>query len=333
LSQAPRHDLFDAVGQTPLVRLATLSRSIGREVLAKAEYLNPGGSVKDRAAKFIIEEAERDGRLRPGGTIVESSAGNTGIALAMLAASRGYKTIIVLPGDQSPEKIELLRLFGADVRFAPDVPFADERHFYHEGVRIARETPGAIYADQFNNLANFRSHLATTGPEIWEQCGGTIDAFVCACGTGGTLAGISTALKERKPDVRVVLADPFGSSLLSYVRDGTLDASGDSLVEGIGIKRITENFKRARCDDAVRVDDRSAVEMARYLLRSEGLFVGGSAALNVVAAARVAMSMPAGSTIVTLLCDGGARYVSRLFDAAWLAAHDLTPKADALEFL
>ncbi len=326
-------DIFAAVGNTPLLRLSKLSAAVGRTILGKAEFLNPGGSVKDRAAKFIIEDAERTGRLQPGGIIVEGTAGNTGIALTMLGHAHGYTSIIVVPDDQSLEKIELLRVLGADVRLVPAVPFADPNNYYHVARRIAQETPGAIWADQFNNTANARGHYETTGPEIWEACGGQVDAFVASAGTGGTFAGVSAALKERKPSIRTVLADPFGSSLYAYVKHGVLEAQGDSIVEGIGIKRITDNFRSARADDAIRIDDRTTVEMAHYLVREEGLLLGGSAALNVAAAALVARDLPEGSTVVTILCDGGGRYLSRLYSSAWLESNGLLPAAAGLTFL
>lgn len=333
MTHATARDLFAAIGDTPLIRLHALSEAIGRTILGKAEHLNPGGSVKDRAAKRIVLDAESSGRLSRGGTIVEGTAGNTGIALAMLAASRGYTTIVTIPDDQSREKIDLLRLFGADVRPVPVVSFADPAHYYHAARRIAESIPGALWADQFDNLSNFRAHYDGTGPEIWSQTGGVIDAFACAAGTGGTFAGVSSALKERRPDIRTVLIDPAGSSLYAYVRCGTLDLEGESITEGIGIKRITENFKRARYDDAIRVDDLAGVEMLHYLLRNEGLLLGGSAGINVVGAARIALGLAPGSTVVTILCDGGTRYQSRLYDKAWLAAHGLTPQAKGLEFL
>jgi len=326
-------DLYAAVGNTPLIRIPKLSAAIGRSILGKAEHLNPGGSVKDRAAKFIIEDAEASGRLKPGGTIVEGTAGNTGIALALLGNAHGYRTIIVVPDDQSPEKFDLLRVFGADVRAVPYAPFADPNNYYHVARRIAESTSNAIWGDQFNNLANKRAHFETTGPEIWNDTGGAVDAFVAAAGTGGTIAGVSAALKQRNPKVRTVLADPAGSSLYSYIKCGTLDFEGDSITEGIGIKRITDNFKDALVDDALRVDDRSTVEMAHFLLREEGLLLGSSAALNVTAAARIAKELPAGSTVVTVLCDGGARAMSRLYNDAWHAENDLKPTARSLEFL
>jgi cysteine synthase A len=326
-------DLFAAVGDTPLIRIPNLSAALGRNIFGKAEHLNPGGSVKDRAAKYIIDDAVAARRLKAGGTIVEGTAGNTGIALALLGNARGYRTIIVIPDDQSPEKFELLRVLGADVRVVPAVPFADDNNYYHVARRIAESTRNAIWADQFNNPANKRAHQETTGPEIWAQTGGSIDAFVAAAGTGGTLAGVAAFLKQRDAAIRTVLADPLGSALYSFVKCGTLDVEGDSFAEGIGIKRITANFKDAPVDDAVRVDDRTLVEMAHYLLREEGLLLGGSAALNVVAAARVAKELPAGSSVVTVLCDGGARSMSRLYNAEWLAEKGLTPTSTGLEFV
>ncbi len=333
MSGSIKADLFAAVGDTPLLRIPNLSAALGRTILGKAEFLNPGGSVKDRAAKYIIEDAEASGKLKAGGTIVEGTAGNTGIALALLGDARGYRSIIVVPDDQSSEKFDLLRLFGADLRIVPTVPFADQGNYYHVARRIAQETPGAIWADQFNNPANRRAHYETTGPEIWRQSGGAIDAFVAAAGTGGTFAGVSGFLKEQRSGIRTVLADPMGSALYAYVKHGSLDVEGDSIAEGIGIKRITDNFRGAPADDALRVDDRDMVEMAHYLLRHEGLLLGGSAALNVTAAARVAQGLPAGSSVVTILCDGGQRSMSRLYNAAWLAENELTPHARGLEFL
>lgn len=327
------HGFVDTVGHTPHIVLPKLSAALGRTIVGKAEFLNPGGSVKDRAAKGIVLEAEAAGRLRPGGTIVEGTAGNTGIALALIANARGYRAIIVVPDDQSPEKIGSLRATGADVRSVPAVAFTNPQNYYHVAKRLAEETPGAIWADQFNNTANRRAHYATTGPEIWDDFGTGLTAFVAACGTGGTLAGTAAFLKERNPAVRAVLCDPFGSALFSFVTAGTLDVEGDSNAEGIGIKRITENFKNAPLDEALRVDDKTMVEMAYWLLREEGLYVGGSAALNVAGAARYAKTLPPGSTVVTILCDGGDRYRSRLWNAAWLAENDCTPTAPDLSFL
>jgi cysteine synthase len=307
-----------AVGNTPLIELCALSRALGRRILGKAESLNPGGSVKDRAARGIVDDAEARGVLRQGGTIVEGTAGNTGIALALAANERGYGCIIAMPNDQSQEKVNLLRVYGADVRLVPAVPFTNPDNYYHVARRIAEATPGAFWADQFENPANRRAHEASTGPEIWEQTGGTIDAFVAAAGTGGTVAGVSLALKARKSDVLTVLCDPMGSALYNYVNNGELLPEGDSDLEGIGIKRLTANFTGAPIDRAIRATDAEAIAMTHWLLEHEGIFVGGSSGLNVLGAARIARELPAGSTVVTILCDGGSRYLSRIFNDAWM---------------
>ena len=307
-----------AVGNTPLIELRELSRELGRRVLGKAEFLNPGGSVKDRAARGIVDDAEERGALKPGGTIVEGTAGNTGIALALVANERGYKSVIVVPDDQSREKIDLLRAYGSDVRTVPAVAFTNPENYYHVARRIAEETPGAFWANQFENTANRRAHEATTGPEIWEQTGGRVDAFVAAAGTGGTIAGVASALKAQTRDVLTVLCDPMGSALYNYVNNGELKPEGDSDLEGIGIKRLTANFADAPVDRAIRATDAQAIAMAHWLLEHEGIFVGGSTGLNVVGAARIARELPPGSTVVTILCDGGGRYLSRMFDDAWM---------------
>ena len=322
-----------AIGNTPLIRLPNLSAAIGREIFGKAEFLNPGGSVKDRAALGIIEDFERRGELRAGGVIVEGTAGNTGIGLTLVGNARGYRAIIVMPDDQAPEKYELLRTYGADLRVVPAAPFTNDANYYHEARRIAESMPGAVWANQFENTVNRDTHERTTGPEIIAQMGGRLDAFVAAAGTGGTIAGTGRALKAHDPAIRVVLCDPYGSALYNYVKHGKLEAEGDSNAEGIGIKRITANFFDAPVDDAVRVDDRTMVAMAHWLLAEEGLFVGGSAALNVAGAARYAKTLPAGSRVVTVLCDGGDRYRSRIYDAAWLAENDVVPQAKDLSFL
>jgi len=329
----PRAGLSGTIGNTPHIVLRKLSAALGRTIVGKAEFLNPGGSVKDRAAKGIVDDAEARGVLAPGGTIVEGTAGNTGIALTLIGNERGYNVIIVVPGDQSPEKFDMLRTFGADLRIVEAVPFTNDNNYYHVARRIAAETPGALWADQFNNTANKEAHYATTGPEIWNAFGPSLSAFVAACGTGGTLAGTSTFLKEKLPNARIVLCDPLGSALYSFVKRGVLEPNGDSNAEGIGIKRITENFKDAPVDDALQVDDQTMVEMSYWLLRNEGLYVGGSAALNVAGAARYARTLPEGSTVVTILCDGGDRYRSRLWNRAWLEENDCVPKADGLSFL
>jgi cysteine synthase A len=325
--------LAGTIGNTPLIEFPKLSGALRRRIFGKAEFLNPGGSVKDRAARGIVDDAERTGRLLPGGTIVEGTAGNTGIALALLANARGYRSVIVVPDDQSPEKIALLHTFGADVRVVPAVPFANPENYYHVAKRIAEEIPGAVWADQFDNVANKRAHYETTGPEIWEAVGSELTAFVAACGTGGTLAGTAQFLKERNPAIRTVLCDPYGSALYAFVKTGELAVEGDSNAEGIGIKRITKNFAGTPVDDALRVDDRTMVEMAAWLLREEGIYVGGSAALNVAGAARFARSLPPGSTVATIVCDGGDRYRSRLWNDAWRAENDCTPVATDLSFL
>ncbi|HTX02794.1 MAG TPA: cysteine synthase A [Candidatus Acidoferrales bacterium] len=334
------HAHFDArrgfsgtVGHTPHIVLEKLSAHIGRTIVGKAEFLNPGGSVKDRAALGIIDDAERSGRLTPGGTIVEGTAGNTGIAIALLAASRGYRAIIAIPDDQSAEKIAMLRIFGADVRVVKSVPFTNDQNYYHVARRIAEQTPNSIWADQFNNTANRKIHEATTGVEIWDAFGTSLSAFVTASGTGGTLGGVSRALKARNPSVKTVAADPMGSSIYSYVKTGELASEGDSEVEGIGIKRITDNFKDTPLDDAVRVEDRAWIAMSQWLVHNEGLYVGGSAALNVVAAARYARTLPKDSIVCTILCDGGERYRSKLYDGAWLAQQGYMPEVSALDLL
>ena len=305
------------VGDTPLIRLHHLSAETGCEVLGKAEFLNPGGSVKDRAALFIIRDAEERGLLTPGGIIVEGTAGNTGIGLALLANARGYRTIIVIPDTQSQEKMELLRICGAALRPVPAVPYKDPNNYVKVSGRLAEEV-GGVWANQFDNLANRRAHYETTGPEIWEQTGGCVDAFVASTGTGGTLAGTARYLKDRKPSVRIILADPLGSGLYHYVKHGEVKAAGNSVTEGIGNGRVTKNLADTPIDDAVQVDDPSALAMLFRLLKEEGLYLGGSTGINVAAAAAIAREMGPGHTIVTVLCDGGDRYRSRLYNPVWL---------------
>ncbi len=333
LAASVRTGFVGAIGNTPLIALPKLSAALGRTILGKAEYLNPGGSVKDRAALGIIEDFEARGLLGPGGVVVEGTAGNTGIGLTLVGNARGYRTIIVMPDDQAPEKYGLLRTYGAELHVVPAIGFADPRNYYHVARETAAAIPGAVWANQFENTANRDAHERTTGPEIIAQTGGRLDAFVTAAGTGGTIAGTGRALKAYDPNIRVVLADPYGSALYAYVKTGALAFEGDSNAEGIGIKRIVANFRGAPVDDAVRVDDRTLVEMAYWLLREEGIFVGGSAALNVAGAARYARTLPEGSVVATILCDGGDRYRSRLYDAAWLAENDVTPTATDLSFL
>ena len=309
--------LAGAIGNTPLIRLKRASAEPGCEILGKAEFMNPGGSVKDRAGLAIIEAAEKAGTLRPGGTIVEGTAGNTGIGLTLVANARGYKSIIVMPETQSREKIDFLRMIGADLRLVPARPFRDPGNYVHVARRLAEEL-GAVYANQFDNLANRAGHRATTGEEIWAQTNGTIDAFTCACGTGGTLAGVSDALKAYNEGVRIVLADPEGSGLYGWVKTGDLSISGSSITEGIGQSRVPGNLEGAAIDDAVRIGDAEALEQIFGLLIEEGLSVGGSAGINVAAAIRVARDIGPGHTVVTVLCDSGARYQSKLFNADFL---------------
>lgn len=309
--------LPDLIGNTPLIYLRQVSELTGCNIYGKAEFLNPGGSIKDRTALGIIREAEQRGALRPGGTIVEGTAGNTGIGLTLVGNAKGYRSVIVMPETQSQEKIDFLRMIGADLRLIPAKPYRDPGNYVHYSRRLAEEM-GAVWANQFDNLANREGHRATTGPEIWQQTDGTLDAFTCACGTGGTLAGVALALKERNPKVRIVLADPEGSGLYGWVKSNDLSISGNSITEGIGQSRVPENLNGAPIDDAVRIPDPEALEQVFDLLIHEGLSVGGSAGINVAAAIRVAKEMGPGHTIVTILCDGGARYQSKLFNPAFL---------------
>lgn len=327
-------NLCGAVGNTPLVRLRALSEATGCHILAKAEFLNPGGSIKDRTALGLILDAERRGLLEPGGTIVEGTAGNTGIGLTIIGRARGYRTIAVLPEDVAPEKPALLRALGAEVRTAPSVRASDPRHYSRVAERLANEIRGGWWPNQFDNTANRDVHFRTTGPEIWEQTEGQVTGFVASVGSGGTLAGIAQFLKERDPSIFTVCADPHGAAMWSWVKHRHVHfTTGDSIAEGIGQNRVTRNIADAPLDDAYRISDRLAVEMLHHLLHSEGLFLGLSSAINVCGAVRLARARGPGQVIATILCDSGARYLSRLFDPAWLAAHDLTPRARGLEFL
>ena len=308
-----------AVGETPLIRLHGPSELTGCEILGKAEFMNPGGSVKDRAALGILLEAEQEGLLKPGGTVVEGTAGNTGIGLAHLCNARGYKALIVIPDTQSAEKIGLLRSLGAEVRTVPAVPYRDPNNYVRLSGRIAAEIPGAVWANQFDNLANRRAHFNSTGPEIWRQTAGKVDAWVAATGTGGTYAGVALYLKQQNPQVQCVLADPHGSALYSWAKGGELATDGSSITEGIGNSRVTANLEGAPIDDAVRIDDQSAIDTIYQLLWREGLFLGGSVGINVAGAVETARRLGPGHTIVTVLCDSGDRYRSRLYDGDWLA--------------
>ncbi|MBX6742220.1 MAG: cysteine synthase A [Acetobacteraceae bacterium] len=321
-----------AIGSTPLIRLRRASEATGCEILGKAEFMEPGGSVKDRAALGIIQDAEARGLLIPGqpGTVVEGTAGNTGIGLTLFANARGYKSIIVVPETQSREKLDFLRMIGADLRPVPAKPYRDPGNYVHVSRRIAEEMQAAgervIWANQFDNLANAAAHEATTGPEIWQQTAGRVDAFTCSCGTGGTLAGVARALKARNPKVRIVLADPLGSALYSWVKTGEIKAEGNSITEGIGqAARVPGNLEGARgvIDDAVQIPDPEALEQIYELLIEEGISVGGSSGINVAAAIRVAREMGPGHTIVTVLADGGARYQSKIFNPEFLRERNL----------
>jgi cysteine synthase A len=321
-----RDGFAGTIGHTPLIRLAKISQETGCEILGKAEFLNPGGSVKDRAALYIIRAAEQSGALPPGGTVVEGTAGNTGIGLAHLCAARGYRCIIVIPDNQSQEKMDLLRVLGAEVRPVPPKPYKDPDNYQKIAGRLAASLPNAIWANQFDNVVNRQAHYETTGPEIWNDTGGKVDAFVSAVGTGGTLAGTARYLKERDPRVKIVLADPHGSALYSWVLTGELRAEGSSIAEGIGTTRVTANLEGTPIDDAVRISDPAAVRMVYRLLREEGLYVGGSTGINVAAAVEAARTLGPGHTIVTLLCDRGSLYFKRLFNPDWLREKGLSPE-------
>ncbi|MEL6350436.1 MAG: cysteine synthase A [Cyanobacteria bacterium J06627_28] len=311
------------VGNTPLIRLNSFSKETGCEILGKAEFLNPGGSVKDRAALSIIEQAEKDGKLKPGGTVVEGTAGNTGIGLTHICNAKGYKCVIIIPETQSQEKIDLLRTLGADVRTVPAVPYKNDNNYVKISGRLADELDNAIWANQFENLANRQAHYDTTGPEMWTQTDGKIDGWTAATGTGGTYAGVAMFLKDKNPNVRCVIADPMGSGLYSYVKTGEIKTEGNSITEGIGNGRVTGNMEGVPMDDAIQIDDHEALKVVYQLLYKEGLFMGGSVGINVAAAVALAKQMGPGHTIVTILCDGGSRYQSKIFNRKWLESKNL----------
>jgi cysteine synthase A len=311
------------IGNTPLVLLKGPSEASGCEIYGKCEYANPGASVKDRAALFIVRDAEERGLLHPGGTIVEGTAGNTGIGLALVANARGYKTIIVMPETQSREKMDTLRALGAQLVTVPAAPYKNPGHFVHTSRRIAEETAGAVWANQFDNVANRRAHIETTAPEIWEQMGGRIDGFTCAAGTGGTIAGVGMALKERNPDVTIALTDPHGAALYHYYAHGELLAEGGSVAEGIGQGRITANLEGAPIDTQFRISDEDGLLWVRRLLMEEGLCLGLSSGINVAGAVALGKQLGPGKRIATILCDTGFRYLSSLYNAEWLRAKAL----------
>ncbi len=318
-----KNGFVGTIGNTPLIRLKSFSDETGCEILGKAEFLNPGGSVKDRAALYIIEDAEKRGLLKPGGTVVEGTAGNTGIGLAHICNAKGYKCLIVIPETQSQEKIDTLRTLGAEVRTVPAVPYKNPENYVKVSGRLAQEMDNAIWANQFDNLANRQAHYETTGAEIWQQTDGKIDAWVAATGTGGTYAGVALYLKEKNPNIKCIVADPMGSGLYSYVKTGEIKPEGSSITEGIGNSRITANMQDVPFDDAIQIDDQECIRVVYQLLRKDGLFMGGSVGINVGAALALAKQMGPGHTIVTVLCDGGGRYQSRLYNPQWLAEKGL----------
>ena len=323
-----RSGFIESIGNTPLIKLRAASAATGCEIYGKAEFLNPGGSVKDRAALAIIEDAEKHGKLRPGGVIVEGTAGNTGIGLALVANARGYRTVIVMPETQSQEKKDMLRLCGADLRLVAAVPYANPMNYVRYSERLAAEIAaaepnGAIWANQFDNVANRRAHYETTGPEIWAETQGKVDAFVCSVGTGGTLCGTALALKERRRDVKIFLADPMGSAIYNFYANGALKAEGNSITEGIGQGRITKNLEGVPLDGQFQVTDEEMLPVIFDLLKHEGLVLGGSSGINVMGAMKVAKQLGPGHTIVTILADYGTRYQSKMFNPEFLRGKNL----------
>jgi cysteine synthase A len=317
-----RSGLVEAIGNTPLIRLRGPSELTGCEILGKAEFLNPGGSVKDRAGLYLILDGEARGLLAPGGLIVEGTAGNTGIGLALVGNARGYRTLIVIPETQSREKKEMLRLCGAELMEVPAVPYKDPNNYVHVSERVAKER-GAFWANQWDNTANADGHYRSTGPEIWAQTGGKVDGFTCAIGTGGTLAGVSRYLKEQNDKIRTAVADPMGAAMYSWFKQGELKSEGSSITEGIGQGRVTKNVAQARVDDAYRIPDSEALPVIFDLVRKEGLVLGGSSGVNVAAAIRLARDLGPGHTVVTILADSGTRYQSKLFNPTFLKSKGL----------
>ena len=320
-------DTLSLIGNTPLVRLAGPSAETGCEILAKCEFANPGASIKDRAALYIVEDAEARGMLAPGAMIVEGTAGNTGIGLALVANAKGYRTTIVMPETQSREKMDTLRALGAELVLVPAAPFSNPGHFVHTSRRIAEETPGALWANQFDNIANRKAHILGTAEEIWAQTQGRVDGFTCAAGTGGTIAGVGLGLKAKNADIRIALTDPHGAALYSYFASGELKAEGSSVAEGIGQGRITANLEGVPIDTQFRISDEAGLEWVARLLREEGLCLGLSSGINVAGAIELAREMGPGKTIVTILCDTGFRYLSTLYNREWLVSKGLPPLA------
>ena len=315
-----RNGFIETIGNTPLIRLRAASEATGCDILGKAEFLNPGGSVKDRAAWWMIREAENSGLLQPGVTVVEGTAGNTGIGIAHICNARGYDCVIFMPDNQSREKVEILEILGAEVRVVPTVPYSNDMNYQKQADRYARARDGALWVNQFDNTANRRAHYESTGPEIWRQTDGAIDAFVCAVGTGGTIAGVSQYLKQQRNDIEIVLLDCIGSALFNFVTTGVATLSeGTSITEGIGNARITDNLAGAAIDGALQISDQDMVDNVYRLLREEGWFLGSSTGVNVCGAIEVARRLGPGHIIVTVLCDGGGKYRSRLYNRQWLA--------------
>src|SRR3954466_1530657 len=317
-----RDGLVETIGDTPLIRLRGASELTGCEILGKAEFLNPGGSVKDRAGLYLILDAEKRGLLKPGGVVVEGTAGNTGIGLAIVGNARGYRTLIVIPETQSQEKKDMLRLCGAELMQVKAVPYKDPNNYVHVSERVAKER-GAFWANQWDNTANQDGHYRSTGPEIWEQTGGRVDGFTCAIGTGGTLAGVSRYLKEKKPGVRIAVADPMGAAMYSWFKRGELKSEGSSITEGIGQGRVTRNVAMAKVDDAYQIPDSEALPLLFDLAKHEGLILGGSSAINLAGAIRLARDLGPGHTVVTILADSGTRYQSKLYNAGFLRQKSL----------
>ncbi|MGN6817069.1 MAG: cysteine synthase A [Sphingomonas sp.] len=318
-------DTLSLIGHTPLVRLKGPSEAAGAEIFGKCEFANPGASVKDRAALFIVQDAEERGLIKPGGTIVEGTAGNTGIGLALVANAKGYKTIIVMPETQSREKMDTLRALGAELVLVPAAPYSNPGHFVHTSRRIAEETPNAVWANQFDNIANRKAHIVGTAEEIWEQMDGRIDGFTCAVGTGGTLAGVGLGLKSKDENVTIALSDPDGAALYSYYACGELKSEGSSVAEGIGQGRITANLEGAPIDTQFRISDAEGYEWVQRLLDEEGLCLGLSSGINVAGAVALAKQLGPGSRVATILCDTGFRYLSTLYNHDWLASKGLVP--------
>ena len=319
----PKRSTLDLIGNTPLVLLKGPSEAAGCEIWGKCEFANPGASVKDRAALYIVRDAEERGELKPGGTVVEGTAGNTGIGIALVANARGYKTVIVMPDNQSKEKMDTLRALGAELVLVPPTKFANPGHFVHTSRRLAEETDGAVWANQFDNIANRKAHIEGTAPEIWEQMEGRIDGFTCAAGTGGTIAGVGLGLKELDEKVTIALSDPHGAALYSYYAEGELKAEGSSVAEGIGQGRITANLEGAPIDTQFRISDEEGLEWVARLLREEGLCLGLSSGINVAGAVALGRQLGKGSRIATILCDTGFRYLSTLYNADWLESKGL----------